>query len=106
PPIRTGGTVPAAPTIDLSSAYFVPDLDTLQSLHFGKFTYGYYRRYGHPNARQLEGAMVALEAPAAGTWEAVALSSGMTAAVSLLWALVPAGSHVICGRDIYGGTYS
>jgi len=106
PTIRPGRTLPAAPTIDLSSAYFVPDLDTLSSLHHGKFTDGYYRRYGHPNGRQLEGAMTALEAPADGSWESVALSSGMTAAVTLLWALVPSGSHVVCGRDIYGGTYS
>jgi len=106
PTIRPGRTIPAAPTIDLSTAYFVPDLDTLTSLHQGKFTDGYYRRYGHPNGRQLEGAVAALEAPEAGECEGVALSSGMTAAVSILWALVPPGAHVICGRDIYGGTYS
>jgi cystathionine beta-lyase/cystathionine gamma-synthase len=106
PSVPQGRTEPASPPINLSSAYFVPDLDTLQELHHGKVPGGYYRRYGHSNSRQLEGAVAALEAPDAGSWEAVAFSSGMTAAVALFWALLPAGSHVVCGREIYGGTWS
>ena len=107
PPAVPGGrTTPASPPINLSSAYFVPDLDTLLELHHGRVPGGYYRRYGHSNARQLEGAVAALEAPDAGRWDAVAFSSGMTAAVAMFWALLPAGSHVVCGREIYGGTWS
>lgn len=106
PAAPAGPTIPASPPIDLSSAYFVPDLDTLQELHHGRMPGGYYRRYGHSNSRQLEGTVTALEAPETGNWDAVAFSSGMTAAVAIFWALLPAGSHVVCGRDIYGGTWS
>jgi len=106
PTIRAGRTLPASPPLDFSSAYFVPDLDTLQDLHKGRVTDGYYRRYGHPNGRQLEGAMAALEAPGDAGVDAVALTSGMTAAVALFWALLEPGAHVVCGLDVYGGTYS
>ena len=106
PFVPQGRTEPASPPINLSSAYFVPDLDTLQEIHHGRVPGGYYRRYGHSNSRQLEGAVAALEAPDAGSWDAVAFSSGMTAAVAMFWALLPAGSHVVCGREIYGGTWS
>ncbi len=106
PSAPAGPTIPASPPINLSSAYFVPDLDTLQGLHHGKIPGGYYRRYGHSNSRQLEGAVAALEAPDATRWDAVAFSSGMTAAVALFWSMLPAGSHVVCGRDVYGGTWS
>jgi len=106
PFVPAGRTIPAAPPIDLSTAYFVPDLDTLYGLAHGTRKDGYYRRYGHPNARQLEGAVTALEAPDPARWDAVAFSSGMTAAVALFWTMLPAGSHVVCGREIYGGTWS
>jgi methionine-gamma-lyase len=106
PDPRPGRTRSASPPIDLSSAWFVPDLDTLHELHQGRITDGYYRRYGHPNGRQLEGAVAALEAPGDAGVDAVALSSGMTAAVSLFWALLDPGAHVVCGLDVYGGTYS
>jgi cystathionine beta-lyase/cystathionine gamma-synthase len=106
PPIPPGATIPAAPILDLSSAWFVPDLDVLDDLQQGRRTDGYYRRYGHPNARQLEGAMAALEAPDARDWDAVAFSSGMSAGLALFWSMLPAGSHVVCGREIYGGTWS
>jgi len=106
PEIPAGRTKPAAPLLDLSSAYFVPDLDTLHDLAHGRSQDGYYRRYGHSNARQLEGAVLALEAPDPAGWDAVAFSSGMTAALALFWSMVPAGSHVVCGREIYGGTWS
>ena len=106
PAIPPARTIPAAPPLDLSSAWFVPDLDTLHDLQYGKLRDGYYRRAGHPNARQLEGAVLALEAPDTGAWDAVALSSGMSACTALFWSLLPAGSHVVCGREIYGGTWS
>jgi cystathionine beta-lyase/cystathionine gamma-synthase len=106
PRVLAGRTLPAAPPIDLSSASFIPDLDMLFGLAHGTRTDGYYRRYGHPNARQLEGAVAALEAPGSGAWDAVAFSSGMTATVTLFWAMLPAGSHIVCGREIYGGTWS
>src|SRR5687767_1786844 len=98
-------TIPAAPPLDLSSAWFVPDLDTLDALQHGRSRDGYYRRYGHPNARQLEGAVEALEAEPE-KWDAVAFSSGMSACTAMFWAMAPAGSHVVCGREVYGGTYS
>src|SRR5688572_17163444 len=85
PPIPSGSTVPAAPPLDLSSAWFVPDLDVLHGLAQGKRPDAYYRRYGHPNARQLEGAVLALESPDQGSWDAVAFSAGMSACAAMFW---------------------
>ncbi len=106
PPRRKEGrTTPAAPPLDFSTAHFVPDLGTLDDLQQGRLDDGYYRRYGHRNARELEGAVAELEAPGDRKVGALACASGMSAVVALFWGLLEAGSHVVCGRDVYGGTY-
>jgi cystathionine gamma-synthase/cystathionine gamma-lyase len=59
-----------------------------------------YSRSGNPTRAALEAALAALE----GGQMAFAFGSGCGAATTLLNTLRP-GDHVVCGDDVYGGTY-
>jgi O-succinylhomoserine (thiol)-lyase len=64
-------------------------------------TKGYdYSRTANPTRAALEECLAALEGGAGAT----ATATGMAAETSVI-GLLPAGSHVIAGHDIYGGTY-
>src|SRR5258707_10152285 len=62
-----------------------------------RFDYG---RSGNPTRAALEACLAALE----GGTAALAFASGCAAATTLLNTLRP-GDHVVCGDDVYGGTY-
>ena len=59
-----------------------------------------YSRSGNPTRAALERCLAALE----GGDVAFAFASGSAAATTLLHTLRP-GDHVVCGDDVYGGTY-
>lgn len=59
-----------------------------------------YARSGNPTRGAYEKALAALEGGAAG----FAFASGL-AAISTVLELLDAGSHVVTGADLYGGTY-
>ena len=59
-----------------------------------------YSRSGNPTRAALEACLAALE----GATAAFAFGSGCAAATTLLHTLRP-GDHVVCGDDVYGGTY-
>jgi cystathionine beta-lyase/cystathionine gamma-synthase len=59
-----------------------------------------YSRSGNPTRAALEASLAALEGGAA----AFAFASGCAAATTLLHTLRP-GDKVVCGDDVYGGTY-
>lgn len=59
-----------------------------------------YSRSGNPTRESLETCLAALEAGTFG----FAFASGSAAAATLLHTLAP-GDHVLCGDDVYGGTY-
>jgi len=59
-----------------------------------------YSRTANPTRAALEECLAALEGGAGAT----ATATGMAAETSVM-ALFPAGSHVIAGHDIYGGSY-
>jgi cystathionine beta-lyase/cystathionine gamma-synthase len=59
-----------------------------------------YSRSGNPTRAALEACIAALERGRYG----LAFASGCAAATTLLHALSP-GDHVVCGDDVYGGTY-
>jgi cystathionine gamma-synthase/cystathionine gamma-lyase len=59
-----------------------------------------YSRSGNPTRAALEACLAALE----GGERAFAFASGCAAATTLLNTLRP-GDHVVCGDDVYGGTY-
>ena len=58
-----------------------------------------YSRAGNPTRDRLEEALAALE----GGHSAHAFTTGM-AAISALFALLRAGDHMICSKDVYAGT--
>ena len=59
-----------------------------------------YSRSGNPTRAALEACLAALE----GGQRGFAFASGCAAATTLLHTLAP-GDHVVCGDDVYGGTY-
>ncbi len=94
---------PLAPHLTLSSVYRFDDLDTLLAASRGeKAAWSFYRRYGHANGRLLEETMAALE----GAQDALACSSGMSAAVTIFSTLAGPGDRIVAAREIYGGTFS
>jgi cystathionine gamma-synthase len=65
-------------------------------------TKGYdYSRSGNPTRSALEKALAALE----GANYGLAFASGLAAETTVLLSLLKTGDHVICGNDVYGGTY-
>jgi O-succinylhomoserine sulfhydrylase len=59
-----------------------------------------YSRYTNPTVRTFEERIAAME----GGEAAVATASGMAAILSTCMALLQAGDHVICSRDVFGTT--
>lgn len=59
-----------------------------------------YSRAGNPTRAALEGCLAALE----GASHAVAFGSGCAATTAVLLTL-KSGDHVLCGDDVYGGTF-
>jgi O-succinylhomoserine sulfhydrylase len=59
-----------------------------------------YSRYTNPTVRAFEERLAALE----GAEARVATASGMAAILSSCMALLKAGDHVICSRDVFGTT--
>lgn len=58
-----------------------------------------YSRAGNPTRDKLEEALAALE----GGYSGHAFTTGM-AALSALFAMLRAGDHLVCGKDVYAGT--
>src|SRR5215510_11214547 len=59
-----------------------------------------YSRSGNPTRRALEACLAALE----GGKHGFAFGSGLAASTTILHTLRP-GDHVLCGDDVYGGTF-
>jgi O-succinylhomoserine sulfhydrylase len=59
-----------------------------------------YSRYTNPTVRAFEQRLAALE----GAEACVATASGMAAILSICMALLKAGDHVVCSRDVFGTT--
>ena len=59
-----------------------------------------YSRYTNPTVRIFEERIAALE----GGEQAVGTASGMSAILSTCMALLQAGDHVVCSRDVFGTT--
>lgn len=97
PPSRTE---PEAPPITPAAVYRFDTIEELQEVAGGRRHDWFYRRYGSPNSRALEEVVRDLE----GAEDAVATSSGMSACVSIFWALARRGDHVVAQQDLYGGT--
>jgi cystathionine beta-lyase/cystathionine gamma-synthase len=60
-----------------------------------------YARSGNPTRTALETALASLE----GGRHGLAFASGLAAETTALLALLKSGDHIVCGDDVYGGTY-
>ncbi|MEK3890165.1 trans-sulfuration enzyme family protein [Bacillus sp. FSL K6-3431] len=83
-----------------TSSFAFQNLDELESYFEGETPY-LYSRYGNPNTDELGAAVATLEGAESG----VAASSGMSAILAGLLAVVKHGDHIIACEDLYGGTY-
>ncbi len=84
----------------LTSSYVFPDAATAAARFSGEEEGNVYSRYTNPTVRNFESRIAALE----GGETAVATSSGMAAIMSTFMALLQAGDHVVCSRDVFGTT--
>jgi len=95
---RTG---PISTSIVPAVGYSFPDLDTAIATVSGEMEGTYYGRYGNPTTEELQKKIAFLENGEA----ALGVSSGMAAISSALLTFLKNGDHVICTKDIYGGSY-
>lgn len=82
-------------------AYAFPTVEAASSCVNGEQAGTYYGRYGNPTVKILEEKIAHLERAES----ALGVSSGMAAISSALLTYLKQGDHVLCTRDIYGGTY-
>ena len=92
-------TSKASPIYQTSSFSF-ENLDELEGYFQGESPY-LYTRYGNPNTDELGSALAALE----GAEDGVASSSGMSAILASILAVLTHGDHIVACDDLYGGTY-
>lgn len=83
-----------------TSAFSFEDLDDMEDYFRGNKDF-LYTRYSNPNSEDLGLGVAKLEEAPIG----IATSSGMSAILSGLLAVVQQGDHIIASEDIYGGTY-
>ncbi|MFP7299144.1 trans-sulfuration enzyme family protein [Neobacillus niacini] len=83
-----------------TSAFAFKDLDELEGFYHGNSQY-LYSRVGNPNTDELGEAVARLEGAPSG----VAASSGLSAILAGVLAVVKNGDHIIAADDLYGGSY-
>ncbi|WP_235822737.1 trans-sulfuration enzyme family protein [Cytobacillus massiliigabonensis] len=83
-----------------TSAFTFDNLDELEGYYQGEGNY-LYSRTGNPNPDELGQAVAAIEGAPAG----VATSSGLSAILAGVLALVKSGDHIIAADDLYGGSF-
>ncbi|WP_226660128.1 trans-sulfuration enzyme family protein [Pseudalkalibacillus hwajinpoensis] len=94
-------TVSKVQPIYQTSAFVFEDLDDLESFYEGKKDY-LYTRVSNPNTDDLGMGVADLE----GAPKGVATSSGLSAILAGVLAVVKAGDHIVACEDLYGGTFS
>lgn len=93
-------TYPLAPPIVQTTVYSYPGSETIDRIRDTEASGYIYGRYGLPNSRQLEAALMELEGAEAG----LATTSGTSAIASTLLGLTETGDRVVAGHNTYGGT--
>lgn len=83
-----------------TSAFTFQSLEELEGYYQGEGNY-LYSRTGNPNPDELGSAVARLEAAPAG----IATSSGMSAILAGILAIVKSGDHIVAADDLYGGSY-
>ncbi|NMD69745.1 PLP-dependent transferase [Bacillus sp. DNRA2] len=83
-----------------TTAFTFSDLDELEGYYHGQGNY-LYSRVGNPNTDELAEAVSGLEGAPAG----VATSSGLSAIMAGVLAVVKNGDHIVAAEDLYGGSF-
>lgn len=83
-----------------TSAFTFNDLDELEGYYNGEGNY-LYSRTGNPNPDELGKAVAAIE----GAPDGIATSSGLSAILSGVLAVVRSGEHIVAADDLYGGSF-
>lgn len=96
---RTGEGEHSEPIFTTSSYVFASAAEAAARFS-GEQPGNVYSRYTNPTVRTFEKRIAALE----GGEDAVATASGMAAILSTCMALLSAGDHVVCSRDVFGTT--
>lgn len=86
--------------IFLTSSYVFANAAEAAARFAGEAAGNVYSRYTNPTVRSFEQRIAALE----GGEAAVGTASGMSAILSTAMALLKAGDHVVCSRDVFGTT--
>ncbi len=86
-----------------TGAVIIPiyETSTFEQEDAGKHKGYDYSRSGNPTRRALEGCLADLEGGAYG----LCFASGLGALTTVSMALFKPGDHILCGDDVYGGTY-
>ncbi|WP_439100951.1 O-succinylhomoserine sulfhydrylase [Congregibacter sp.] len=84
----------------MTSSYVFDDAAHAAARFAGDDPGNVYSRYTNPTVRGFEDRLAALE----GAEACVATASGMSAILSACMALLKAGDHVLCSRDVFGTT--
>lgn len=83
-----------------TTAFTFDDLDEMEGFYQGQGNY-LYSRVANPNTDELAQAVAGLEGAPAG----VATSSGLSAILSGVLAVVKSGEHIVAAEDLYGGSF-
>ncbi len=83
-----------------TTAFTFEDLDELEGFYQGEGNY-LYSRVANPNTDELAEAVAAMEGAPAG----VATSSGLSAILAGVLAVVKSGDHIVAAEDLYGGSF-
>lgn len=83
-----------------TSAFVFKDLDELEGYYHGNGQY-LYSRVANPNTDELADAVARLE----GAEDGVAASSGLSAILAGVLAVVKSGDHIVAADDLYGGSF-
>lgn len=83
-----------------TSAFTFEDLDELEGYYHGEGNY-LYSRTGNPNPDELGMAVAAIEGAPSG----IATSSGLSAILAGVLAVVKSGDHIVAADDLYGGSF-
>lgn len=95
-----GKNVSKAQPIYQTSAFSFKDLEDMEDFYRGNKEY-LYTRFSNPNTDDLGQGVAELEGAPMG----VATSSGMSAILAGVLAVVSQGDHIVASEDIYGGTF-
>ncbi len=83
-----------------TSSYVFSNAEEAAARFSGEQPGNVYSRYTNPTVRNFEERLAAME----GAEDAVATASGMAAILSTCLALLKAGDHIVCSRDVFGST--